>query len=89
LGISTGTEVAEKIFRPLPEYASDSVTSIASMRNVGSSCADVVPRFFAAAPAELPGGTATTAPVFAAGATFIGAVITTGATGGGELSSWK
>src|SRR5258707_4369527 len=83
LGISTGTEVAEKIFRPLPEYASDSVTSIASMRSVGSSCADVVPRFFAAAPDELPGGTAIALPVFAAGAPFTGAFTTTGAGGGG------
>src|SRR6266550_2931514 len=83
LGISTGTEFTEKIFRPFPEYASDSVTSIASIRSVGSSCADVVPRFFAAAPADLPGGTATAAPVFAAGAAFTGAVTTTGAGAGG------
>src|ERR1700687_2643745 len=89
LGTSGGTEVAEKIFRPPPEHASDSVTSIASMRSVGSSCAEVVPSFFAAAPAELPGAAATTAPVFAAGATFTGAVTTTGATGGGGLSSRK
>src|SRR5271170_2283215 len=49
-GISTGTELAEKIFRPFPEYTSDSVTSIASIRSVGSSCAEVVPRLFAAVP---------------------------------------
>src|SRR5438067_13370542 len=36
-GISTGIEFGEKIFRPLPEYARDSVTSIACIRSVGSS----------------------------------------------------
>src|SRR5437868_3537800 len=89
-GISTGIDVAEKIFRPLPEYSSDSVTSIACMRSVGSNCADVVPRFFAAGPADLPGGTATAAPVFVAGAAaFTGALTVAGATGRGGLSSWK
>src|ERR1700733_14383148 len=79
-GISIGAELAEKIFRPLPEYTSDSVTSIASMRSVGSSCADVVPTFFAVAPTTLPGATATAGPVFVAvGAVFTGAVTTTGA----------
>jgi hypothetical protein len=64
-GISIGAEFAEKIFRPFPEYTSDSVTSIASIRSVGSSCAEVVPNFFAT------------------GATFTGAVTTTGAGAGG------
>src|SRR5947209_6013829 len=80
-GISTGIDVAEKIFRPLPEYSSDSVTSIACMRSVGSNCADVVPRFFAAGPAaDLPGVTAPPTLVFAegaaAGAAFTGALTT-------------
>src|SRR5271170_5990394 len=61
-GIATGTELAEKIFRPPPEYTSDSVTSIAAIRNVGSSCAEVVPRFFAALPTAFPGGTEITTP---------------------------
>jgi hypothetical protein len=86
LGISIGTELAEKMFRPLPEYTSDSVTSIASIRSVGSSCADVVPKLFAAAPATFPGGTATTE--FVEAAVFTG-TSATGATGGGELSSRK
>jgi hypothetical protein len=91
-GIATGTELAEKIFRPPPEYTSDSVTSIASIRNVGSSCADVVPTFFAVVPttlpAKLPGATATAGPVFAAaGVVFAGAVTTTGAATGAGVSS--
>src|SRR5260370_29204271 len=45
LGISTGTEVAEKIFRPLPAYVSDSVTSIASIRSVRSNFAHILPKF--------------------------------------------
>src|ERR1700721_1155020 len=47
-GISTGTELLEKIFRPPPVYTSDSVTSIAAIRNVGSSCAQVVAQFIRA-----------------------------------------
>jgi hypothetical protein len=92
-GISTGTELLEKIFRPPPEYTSDSVTSIASIRKVGSSCAEVVPRFFAALPTAFPGGIEITAPDFVpadpdlevptTGLGITGAVIATGGTGGG------
>src|SRR6202789_1987134 len=87
-GIATGTELAEKIFRPPPEYTSDSVTSIAAIRNVGSSCAEVVPRFFAALPTAFPGGTEITVPVFVpfeslTGAAVTGVVTTAGATGVG------
>src|ERR1035437_5232286 len=38
--VTGGTDDAEKIFRPLPEYSSDSLTSIASMCRVGSSEAE-------------------------------------------------
>jgi hypothetical protein len=93
-GISTGTELLEKIFLPPPEYTNDSVTSIAAIRNVGSSCAEVVPKFFAALPTAFPGGTEITVPVFAPtdplepeapteGAAVTGAVTTTVVTGAG------
>jgi hypothetical protein len=70
------------MFLPFPEYTSDSVTSIASIRSVGSSCAEVVPRFFAAFPE--------TAAVFlteVVGAVVTGAVTEAGATTGRGLSS--
>src|ERR1700678_2499667 len=90
-GISTGTELLEKIFRPPPGYTSDSVTSIAATRNVGSSCAEVVPKFFAALPTAFPGGTEITVPVFAplepvplaTGAAVTEVVTTVEATGAG------
>src|ERR1700722_18179043 len=85
LGISTGAEFAEKIFLPFPEYTSDSVTSIASIRSVGSSCAEVVPTFFAALPTTFPGGTATV--LFAAVVVFTeGDVVMTGGGGGAGVS---
>jgi hypothetical protein len=86
LGISIGAEFAEKIFRPFPEYTSDSVTSIASIRNVGSSCAEVVPRFFAAFPEVAPVFLAEAA---VAGAVSTGAVTAAGATTGRGLSSFS
>ncbi len=57
IAIATCTDVGEKIFRPLPEYTSASVTSIGPIFSVGSSIADVVPTLFAACPATFPDGT--------------------------------
>ena len=43
LGISGGgADCGEKMFRPTPEYCSDSLTSIASMCSVGSSAESLV-----------------------------------------------
>ena len=80
IGIAIGAEVIEKIFLPLPEYTSDSVTSIGPILNVGSSCAEVVPTFFAAPPTAFPAGTLLPTG-FAAGA--VGPVTTTGAAAAG------
>jgi hypothetical protein len=75
LGIATsGAEFAEKILRPLPEYSTDSVTSMASMCNVGSSAAEVVPSGLAAfAGVVLPIGARLPAEAAGVGATATGA----------------
>src|ERR1700733_3366699 len=57
---TTGAEFTEKIFRPVPEYCSDSLTSIASMCSVGSSVAEVIGFAFAPPPADRAGVVAAT-----------------------------
>ena len=72
--LPAGAEFGEKILRPLPEYSSDSVTSIASMCRVGSSAAEVVPTCFAAAPGAAVAGLLP-AVAAGAGAAATGAVV--------------
>src|SRR5882757_11250598 len=80
-GIATaGAEFGEKMFLPLPEYTSDSVTSIASMCSVGSSGASLLAPAFDETPTVFPEGNACFAAAdFLTGAT----IVTTGAAGGG------
>jgi hypothetical protein len=75
LGIATtGVEFAEKILRPLPEYSTDSVTSMASMCRVGSSAAEVVPTGLAAFPGDvLPAGAGLSVEAADVGAAATGA----------------
>src|SRR5882757_6596810 len=89
-GIATaGAEFGEKMFLPLPEYTSDSVTSIASMCSVGSSGASLLAPAFDETPTVFPEGNACFVATDLTGAAIV-AVVTTAAGGGGASggNSW-
>ena len=87
-----GVYVAEKIFRPVPEYTRLSVRSIAVSSSVGSRLAEVVAIFVAATPGAFPPGIAgfpleleLDEPADEADL-LVGAATITGAAGGGGVS---
>jgi len=76
--------MAEKMFRPVPEYTRLSVRNIADSSSVGSRLEEVLAIFFAATPGATP------RPVFVACAeeeealtVFAGAAVVVGTTGTG------